>query len=155
VFAADSTTEEYRLHLCSGTLAGGCAGLNQVWESEENHTTSDGDSASVRYALHCDLDHFCTPSIVRPKALNSGGQVGFGDGDSLEILFDQVRASTYFILKPTDAVVLCQDTNTPPVSTKREIDILLHFSAKLGTNYTGRWLDRVRASATIATHHFF
>eukprot|EP00935_MAST-01C_sp_MAST-1C-sp1_P000630 g630.t1 len=69
-------------------------------------------------------------------AINSGAQLGYGNGDSLQVLFDQ-------------------DTDTPLVHTKSNLDSVLEFSANLGADYTGQWRDRrtLHITVTDSTGH--
>jgi hypothetical protein len=46
-------------------------------------------------------------------------------------------------------IVFNVPTNTPKVSTKADIDLVFRFSAALGDNYTGAWLDPQTAVITI------
>ncbi|MHC5054213.1 MAG: LamG-like jellyroll fold domain-containing protein [Planctomycetota bacterium] len=60
------------------------------------------------------------------------GDAVLGNGDTLTLIFDMA-------------------TNTPPASTKLEIDALLDFNGKyLGTNYTGVWISATTLVITIS-----
>ena len=56
------------------------------------------------------------------EAVNSGGQVGIGAGDTVVLRFNQVVNNA-----------------TVPVGTKAQVDALLTFSHPIGTDYSGAW----------------
>ena len=72
------------------------------------------------------------PSISTLTASDpDDGDTVFGTEDRLTITFDM-------------------DTNTPPVSSKAELDALLSFSSSLGTAYSGVWSDASTLAITIS-----
>merc|ERR1712178_474708 len=66
-------------------------------------------------------DH-AAPAIVSTTASDAGNASGLNTGDKITIVFDR-------------------HTNVPGVSTKSDVDVLLNFSATLGTTYVGTWLS--------------
>jgi hypothetical protein len=84
-----------------------------------------------RHMIGCDLDALCKPRILRLSANNTGGQLGYGDGDSITATFEQ-------------------DTDCPAVGSKSDVDRVLGFSTPLGADYSGRWLTRRELRVTVA-----